>query len=145
MTDPTTPDHDQPVEGSRSDSYTDPDAGNLGSSTNASDSSTNGSGSTNGAGAKTTDVFETLRVAFEDFAEKASPAVRQFSARAAEVVATAADKAAPIAHKVGDATAEASEKLAVKSRTWAAEVRESIPGTGPDDTTDDESEPPTTI
>ena len=137
MTDPTTPDHDQPVEGSRSDSYTDPDAGNLGSSTN-------GSGATNGAGAKTVDVIETLRVAFEDFAEKASPVVRQFSARAADVVATAADKAAPLAHKVGDATADASEKLAVKSRSWAAEVRESLPGSGPDSTTD-QTEPPTTI
>jgi hypothetical protein len=138
MTDPTTPEHDQPVEGSRNDSYTDPDAGNLGSSTNGA------SDSTNGAGAKTMDVIETLRVAVEEFAEKASPVVRQFSARAADVVATAADKAAPLAHKVGDATADASEKLAVKSRTWAAEVRESIPGSHTDTSTD-RTEPPTTI
>ena len=86
-------------------------------------------------------MIETLRVAFEDFAEKASPVVRQFSARAAEVVATAADKAAPLAHKVGDATADASEKLAVKSRSWAAEVRESIPGNGPDSPTDKPESP----
>jgi hypothetical protein len=137
MTDPTTPEHDQPVEGSRSHSYSDPDAGNLGSSTN-------GSGTTNGAGTKTMDVIETLRVAVEEFTEKASPVVRQFSARAADVVATAADKAAPLAHKVGDATADASEKLAVKSRTWAAEVRESIPGSNTDTTTD-RPEPPTTL
>ena len=30
MTDPTSPQHDQPVEGSRSESYTRPDDGNLG-------------------------------------------------------------------------------------------------------------------
>jgi ABC-type transporter Mla subunit MlaD len=138
MTDPITPDHDQPVEGSRSDSYTDPDAGNLGSSTNGA------SDATNGAGAKATDMIESLREAVEEFAEKASPVVRQYSARAAEVVATVADKAAPLAHKVGDATADASEKLAVKSRTWAAEVRESLPGSGTDTPTD-RTEPPTTI
>ena len=119
MYDPTTPNHDQPVEGSRSDSYTAPDDGNLGS---ALTTTTTG----NGAAAKANDVFETLRVAIEDFAERASPAVRQFSARAAEVVATAADKAVPLAHKAGDATADASGKLAEKSRTWAAEVRESM-------------------
>ena len=141
MTDPTTPNHDQPVEGSRSDSYTDPDAGNLGSSTNGASDGANG---TSSASAKANDVFESLREAVGEFAEKASPVVRQFSARAADVVATAADKAAPLAHKVGDATADASEKLAVKSRTWAAEVRESLPGSGTDTSTD-RTEPPTSI
>ncbi len=72
MTDPTNPQHDQPVEGSRSDSYTRPDAGNLGGSTGGSE--TDG-----GATAKAADVFETIRDAVEDFAEKAAPVVRQFS------------------------------------------------------------------
>jgi hypothetical protein len=137
MYDPNTPNHDQPVEGSRSDSYTAPDDGNLGSS---SDDFETG----NGAAAKANDVFESLREAIEDFAERASPAVRQFSARAAEVVATAADKAVPLAHKAGDVTADASGKLAEKSRTWAAEVRESLSQNGTSSTTD-ENEPPTTV
>jgi hypothetical protein len=133
MTDPTTPNHDQPVEGSRSESYTGPDAGNLG----AADSG-------NGAAAKATDVLETLRDAVEDFAEKAGPVVRQFSVKAADVVATAADKAAPLAHKAGEAAADASGKLAEKSRAWAAETRESLSGTDTD-TKVDKTEPPTTI
>ena len=137
MTDPTTPDHDQPVEGSRSESYTAPDAGNLGAS-----SSDTGNGSS--AAAKASDVIETLRDAVEDFAEKAGPVVRQASAKAAEVIATAADRAAPLAQKAGEVTADASGKLAVKSREWAADVRESLSSTGTDTTTD-KQDPPTTI
>lgn len=128
MTDPTTPNHDQPVEGSRSDSYTRPDDGNLGGSTG--DTGSNGSTGDTGAGAaaKASDVFETLRDAVEDFAEKAAPVVRQFSAKAAEVVASAADKAVPLAQKAGEVTADASGKLAEKSRAWAAGTRESLSG-----------------
>lgn len=138
MTDPTTPQHDQPVEGSRSESYTRPDDGNLGGST--------GADTDNGAAAKAADVFETIRDAVEDFAEKASPVVRQFSMKAAEVVATAADKAVPLAHKAGEATAEASSRLAEKSRAWAAGTRESL-GREPTDTVDttDKTEPPTSV
>ena len=44
--------------------------------------------------------------------------------------AVAADKAAPIAHKAGGATAEASTKLAERSRGWAAEVREHVAPAG---------------
>jgi hypothetical protein len=117
MTDPTIPNHDQPVEGSRSD--------DTGSNT----------------GAKASDMLETIRDAVEDFAEKAAPVVRQFSAKAAEVVASAADKAVPLAQKAGEATADASGKLAVKSRSWAADVRESLSDNG----TTDKTEPPTTF
>ena len=133
MTDPMTPNHDQPVEGSRSDSYTAPDDANVGGSDPAAS-----------AASKATDVLEQIREAVEDFAEKATPVVRQFSAKAAEVVATAADKAVPLAQKAGEATADASGKLAVKSRSWAADVRESLSSNGSTDKTD-KTEPPTTI
>ena len=138
MTDPKTPQHDQPVEGSRSDSYTRPDDGNVGGS--------NGASTDNGAAAKAADVFETIRDAVEDFAEKATPVVRQFSVKAAEVVASAADKAGPLAHKAGDAAADASGKLAEKSRAWAAGTRASM-GDYPTDTFDTtkKSEPPTSV
>ena len=141
MTDPKTPQHDQPVEGSRSESYTRPDDGNVGGSKDASDTE-NGTG----AAAKAADVFETIRDAVEDFAEKATPVVRQFSVKAAEVVASAADKAVPLAHKAGEATAEASGKLAEKSRAWAAGTRESL-GSDPTDTFDTtkKTEPPTSV
>ena len=126
MTDPTNPNHDQPVEGSRSEAYTRPEDGNLGGSTGSPDPA-------GGAPAKATDVLETLREAVEDFAEKAAPVVRQFSAKAAEVVASAADKAVPLAQKAGEVTADASGKLAEKSRAWAAGTRESLAGSDPID------------
>lgn len=140
MTDPMKPNHDQPVEGSRSESYTRPDAGNLGGSTGSTGSTSDDAG--NGTSAKATDVLEQIREAVEDFAEKAAPVVRQFSAKAAEVVASAADKAAPVAQKAGEVAADASGKLAVKSRSWAADVRESL-----DNATDTnhKSDPPTSL
>jgi hypothetical protein len=119
MTDPTSPQHDQPVEGSRSESYTRPDDGNLGGTNGSTDAGA-------GAAAKANDVIEQIRVAVEEFAEKATPVVRQFSVKAADAVAVAADKAGPLAHKAGDAAADASGKLAEKSRAWAAGTRASM-------------------
>jgi len=149
MTDPTTPNHDQPVEGSRSESYTRPDAGNLGGSTGSSDW-TGAPDADSGAAAKANDVLDTLRETVEDLAERATPLLREFSAKAAEILASAADKAAPLAHKAGEVTADASGKLAEKSRTWAAGTRESRAGSEPSDTTnpfdtDKKTEPPTSV
>ena len=143
MTDPTTPNHDPPVEGSRSDSYTRPDAGNFGGSTGDFDTDS-------GAAAKANDVLDSLRETVEDLAERATPLLREFSAKAAEILASAADKAAPLAQKAGEATADASGKLAEKSRSWAAGTRESLAGsdpTRPADTFDtgQKTDPPTTI
>jgi hypothetical protein len=42
----------------------------------------------------------------------------------------AATLAAPIAHRAADATADASGKLAVRSRTWAAELRSKLDEAG---------------
>ena len=57
---------------------------------------------------------------------------------------------APLAQKAGEATADASGKLAEKSRTWAAGTRESLAGSRPTDATDvfdtdRKTDPPTTI
>jgi hypothetical protein len=149
MTDPTSPQHDQPVEGARSESYTRPDDGNLGGTNGSTDA---------GAAAKASDVIEQIRVAVEEFAEKATPVVRQFSVKAADAVAVAADKAGPLAHKAGDAAADASGKLAEKSRAWAAGTRASMGDYStdtydtsktttytPSDTTTDTTETPPTI
>lgn len=146
MTDPTTPQHDQPVEGSHSDAYTRPDDGNLDGPDTGSGAADPDAGAGTTAKATATDVLETIREAVGDFAEKATPVVRQFSVKAAEVVATAADKAAPFAHKAGEATAEASGRLAEKSRAWAAGTRESL-GSDPADPFDttEKKEPPTSV
>ncbi len=68
-------------------------------------------------------LFDSIREAVEDLAERAAPAVKQFSVKAAELAADAADKAAPLARRAGAATAEASGKLAEKSRGWASDHR----------------------
>ena len=65
---------------------------------------TPGSGSTSGsagsagasAGTTATAILESIRDAVDDLAERASPTVREFSARAAEFAADAADKAGPV-------------------------------------------------
>ncbi|MEO6206998.1 MAG: hypothetical protein ABIP77_03455 [Candidatus Limnocylindrales bacterium] len=75
-----------------------------------------------------TNIIDSIREAVEDLADRAGPTVRQISAKAAEIAAVAADKAAPLARRAGEATADASGKLAEKSRTWAAEVRETLGG-----------------
>ena len=150
MTDPTNPDHDQPVEGSRSDSYTRPDAGNLGGSTRGSGTTGDFHDTDNGAAAKANDVLESLRETVEDLAERATPMLREFSAKAAEILASAADRAAPLAHKAGEVTADASGKLAEKSRSWAAGTRESLAGSDPTQPSDPfdtgrKTDPPTSL
>ena len=68
-------------------------------------------------------MFDSLKIAAGDLAERAAPTVRELSARAAELTATAANKAAPFARKAGAATADASLKLAESARGWAADLR----------------------
>jgi len=91
---------------------------------------TSSSGSTGSAGSSAattaTAILESIRDAVDDLAERASPTVREFSARAAVFAADAADKAAPYVKRAGDATADASGKLATRSRTWAADIRASM-------------------
>lgn len=91
-----------------------------------------GASATSGAASTATAVLEQLRVAIDDIAERATPTVREFSARAAELAATAADRAAPFAQRAGEVTSEASSKLAERSRSWAADLRASIPGDHPE-------------
>ena len=89
-------------------------------------------GTAGGPSAQATAILESLREAVDDLAERATPAVREISARAAELAATAADRAAPLAKRAGEATSEASGRLAEKSRSWASEVRASMAPTDPD-------------
>ena len=137
MTDPLTPQpHDEPTpdetftwtgdqEGDSAQGNAD-HADHSTGSTGSSDSTGASGASGSAAGASSaTALLETLREAVDDLAERASPTVREFSARAAELVATAADKAAPLAKRAGEATSEASGKLAEKSRSWASDLHAS--------------------
>ena len=83
-------------------------------------------GTASSASTTATAILESLREAVDDLAERATPTVREFSARAAELAAVAADRAAPLARRAGEVTSDASGKLATKSRIWAADLRASI-------------------
>jgi hypothetical protein len=64
-----------------------------------------------------------LQSMIDSLATQAAPVVRQIGAKAAELAAVAADRAGPLAHKAADATADASVRIAERSRTWAADLR----------------------
>ena len=68
-------------------------------------------------------ILEQIRVAVDGLAVRAAPTVRAISARAADLTAVAAVKAAPIVKRAGEVTADASEKLAERSRGWASDLR----------------------
>ena len=104
------------------------DGASNGEHAHGGNGSTSGPAESAGGSAATTAtaILESIRDAIDDLAERASPTVREFSARAAEFAAVAADKTAPYVKRAGDVTADASGKLASKSRTWAADIRASL-------------------
>jgi hypothetical protein len=67
-----------------------------------------------------------LQSMIDSIATQAAPVVRQVGAKAAELAAIAADKAGPIAHKAADATADASVRIAERSREFAADLRRDV-------------------
>jgi hypothetical protein len=90
--------------------------------------------SSGGPGATAERMVSQLQHMIDSLATQAAPVARQVGAKAAELAAKAADRAGPIAHKAADATADASVKLASKSRTWAADLRKSDAANGEDAT-----------
>ena len=124
MTSDLNPHHDDPAEGPREASFS--------SGSGAETPNEAGSDATREPAAKANEMIEQFRDAVEDFAEKAAPAVKEFSAKAAELVAVAADKAAPLVQRAGEVTADASGKLAQKSRSFAADIRDQMGGGGSD-------------
>lgn len=117
MTEPITPPPDRP-ESDETFSWTQPTPDPHG-----------GAGS---VGSTATSILDSVRGAVDELAERAAPSVREFSARAAELAAVAADRAAPLAKRAGEVTADASGKLATKSRIWAADLRASMGSQGHD-------------
>ena len=88
-----------------------------------------------------------LQSMIDSIATQAAPVVRQVGIKAAELAAAAADRAGPMAHKAADATADASVKIAERSRVIAADLRRDVTGadsgssaTAVLDATDDPSE-----
>jgi hypothetical protein len=69
-----------------------------------------------------------LQSMIDSIATQAAPVVRQVGIKAAELAAAAADRAGPMAHKAADATADASVKIAERSRVIAADLRRDVTG-----------------
>ena len=117
------------------------DAFTSSSSSGASDENvgwTTSGDSADGGEARTTAerMLSQLQGMIDSQATQAAPVVRQIGAKAAELAAVAADRAGPIAHKAADATADASGKLAERSRVWAADLRRSEASGGTSDSPD---------
>jgi hypothetical protein len=74
-----------------------------------------------------------LQSMIDSIATQAAPVVRQVGAKAAELAAVAADRAGPLAHRAADATADASVKIAERSRTLAADLRNRAAGANGND------------
>jgi hypothetical protein len=81
-----------------------------------------------GAGATAERMLGQLQSMIDQVATQAAPVVRQIGAKAAELAAAAADRAGPIAHKAADVTADASVKIAERSRVLAADLRRELSG-----------------
>ena len=64
-----------------------------------------------------------LQSMIDSVATQAAPVVRQIGAKAAELAAVAAERAGPLAHRAAEATADASVKIAERSRVLAADLR----------------------
>src|SRR4051794_32195927 len=152
---PTPDDHATPDETFTWSSSDGPGGSAEGRAGSTSSSSSSAGGS---AGATATAILGSIREAVDDLAERATPTVREFSARTAIFAAEAAEKASPFLRRAGDATADASRELATKSRSWAAEVRASMGTTeegreagptatepGPSVANDDAPEGPTSV
>jgi hypothetical protein len=69
-----------------------------------------------------------LQSMIDSIATQAAPVVRQVGIKAAELAAAAADRAGPFAHKAAEATADASVKIAERSRVIAADLRRDVSG-----------------
>lgn len=80
-----------------------------------------------------------LQSMIDSLATQAAPVVRQIGVKAAELAAIAADRAGPLAHKAADATEHASERIAERSRTWAADLRSRAEAAGAEDPESDSS------
>jgi hypothetical protein len=75
------------------------------------------------AGTKAREWLAQLQAMIENLATQAAPVVREVGAKAAELAAIAGDKAGPVAAKAAEMTGQAGQKLAVKSRELAGELR----------------------
>ena len=76
-----------------------------------------------GASASAHSWLSQLESIIENLATQSAPVIREVGAKAAEIAALAAERAGPLAIRAADATAQATVKVAERSRSLAAEWR----------------------
>jgi hypothetical protein len=64
-----------------------------------------------------------LQVMIEEAGKSAGPVLRDVAAKAAELAAVAAENAGPVAHKAANVTEHVGDRLAVRSKDLAADLR----------------------
>jgi hypothetical protein len=64
-----------------------------------------------------------LQVMIEEAGKTAGPVLRDVAAKAAELAAVAAENAGPVAHKAANVTEHVGDRLAVRSKDLAADLR----------------------
>jgi len=69
------------------------------------------------------EMLDQLGAMASQLADDAPPAVKEFTARAADLAAVAARSAGPFAHRVADVTGDAAERFADQSEHFAADLR----------------------
>jgi hypothetical protein len=98
--------------------------------TDGADAGTNGA---ENASAKSREWLTQLQTMINDITTQAAPVAREVAAKAAELTAVAAVKAGPFAQRAANVTSDASQKLADRANSLAAELRGEIPGTPAED------------
>jgi len=76
------------------------------------------------------DWIAQLQTMIDGVATAAAPHVREIAAKAAELAAKAGDAAGPVAHKAAGVTSDVGQKVAAKSRDFAADMRRVIDADG---------------
>ena len=71
------------------------------------------------------DWIAQLQTMIDGVATAAAPHVREIAAKAAELAAKAGDAAGPVAHKAAGVTSDVGQRVAAKSRDFAADMRRS--------------------
>lgn len=89
-------------------------------------------------------MLDQLGVMASQIAEDAPPALREATARAAELAAEAARSAGPLAQRLAEVTDDASLRFADRSERFAVDVRAGAPATTTqdDDTTEEPASEP---
>jgi hypothetical protein len=82
-----------------------------------------------------------LQAMIDNVATAAAPTLREVAAKAAELAAKAGDAAGPFAHKAAEVTSDVGQRVAAKSRDFAADLRRPAengtePTTAPEATAD---------